>query len=188
MASSSNNATSQLTSSTNRQSRIADAVQVAPYLTHVVRHHGTETRFYFSFRYALTIKSGQVTLIPPENSGRIRKAKKRRPALRDENSSSSLDLLRSPASRSRTHTPRPDSSNSVQSPRYEADVRAGDGVLNGRGNESRDGEHDSFSERRKSRLIAEFRRNDHSELPSPDIRRSNACNSISYGIHHIFIS
>ncbi|KAI5122623.1 hypothetical protein M0805_008712 [Coniferiporia weirii] len=62
-------AASRSTSPSHRQSRVADAVQVAPYLTHVVRHHG------------------QITLIPPENSGRIRKAKKSRPALRSNRSS-----------------------------------------------------------------------------------------------------
>ncbi|PAV15180.1 zinc C3HC4 type (RING finger) [Pyrrhoderma noxium] len=41
-------------------SRAAESVQVAPYLTHIIRHHG------------------QVTLIPPENSGRIRKQKERK--------------------------------------------------------------------------------------------------------------
>ena len=37
--------------------RIAEAVRVAPYLTHVVRHHG------------------RLTLIPPDNAGRVRKAR-----------------------------------------------------------------------------------------------------------------
>lgn len=40
--------------------RIADAAVIAPYLTHIVSHHG------------------QLTLIPPENAGRIRKAKPKR--------------------------------------------------------------------------------------------------------------
>ncbi|THH10860.1 hypothetical protein EW146_g8238 [Bondarzewia mesenterica] len=39
--------------------RVAEAVRVAPYLTHVVRHHG------------------QLTLVPPDNAGRVRKAKTR---------------------------------------------------------------------------------------------------------------
>jgi hypothetical protein len=39
-------------------SRTAEATQVAPYLTHVVSHHG------------------RLTLIPPENAGRTRKTSK----------------------------------------------------------------------------------------------------------------
>ena len=48
-----------------RQQRTDD--RVAPYLTHVVAHHG------------------QLTLIPPQNAGRIRKPtkKKKQPAARD---------------------------------------------------------------------------------------------------------
>ncbi|KAI0266181.1 hypothetical protein BC834DRAFT_1032797 [Gloeopeniophorella convolvens] len=38
--------------------RVADAVRAAPYLTHVIRHHG------------------QLTLIPPDNAGRARKPKR----------------------------------------------------------------------------------------------------------------
>ncbi|KAI0040303.1 hypothetical protein FA95DRAFT_1566516 [Auriscalpium vulgare] len=40
------------------QHTVADAVRVAPYLTHVIRHHG------------------QLTLIPPDNAGRVRKPKR----------------------------------------------------------------------------------------------------------------
>lgn len=39
--------------------RVADAAQIAPYLTHIVSHHG------------------QLTLIPPDNAGRVRKAKQK---------------------------------------------------------------------------------------------------------------
>ncbi|KAH8108767.1 hypothetical protein DFH11DRAFT_1056807 [Phellopilus nigrolimitatus] len=85
-------------SASRRHSRRADAVQVAPYLTHVVKHHG------------------QVTLIPPVNSGRIRKEKKKRPALRNGSHSGdsnfSLDVLRT--SISGIDSPRPGSSNSLR--------------------------------------------------------------------------
>lgn len=40
--------------------RISGAVRVAPYLTHEIRHHG------------------QVTLIPPDNAGRVRKEKEKK--------------------------------------------------------------------------------------------------------------
>ncbi|VDC04708.1 unnamed protein product [Peniophora sp. CBMAI 1063] len=40
--------------------RVQDATRVAPYLTHVVRHHG------------------QLTLIPPDNAGRVRKEERER--------------------------------------------------------------------------------------------------------------
>ncbi|KAI0634670.1 hypothetical protein C8Q77DRAFT_646201 [Trametes polyzona] len=51
-----------------QQPALDDDLQVAPYLTHVVTHHG------------------QLTLIPPQNAGRIRKSKskkKRQPSARD---------------------------------------------------------------------------------------------------------
>ncbi|KAI0312456.1 hypothetical protein OF83DRAFT_646714 [Amylostereum chailletii] len=48
--------------------RAADSTHVAPYLTHVVRHHG------------------QLTLIPPDNAGRVRKAAKREKRPRIERS------------------------------------------------------------------------------------------------------
>lgn len=43
--------------------KIADAARIAPYLTHVVSHHG------------------QLTLIPPENAGRIRQDKPKKSKL-----------------------------------------------------------------------------------------------------------
>ncbi|EJC98314.1 uncharacterized protein FOMMEDRAFT_171216 [Fomitiporia mediterranea MF3/22] len=123
------------TPTSTSMSRVAEAVQVAPYLTHVVRHHG------------------QVTLIPPENTGRIRKGKVKkklqRPGVaRVENSSPSLNDLSAivaagpstSASRSRPQTPRPQtprqrprpaSSNSFRSPSSRTDgssSRPGSGV------------------------------------------------------------
>ncbi|KAK0458990.1 uncharacterized protein EV420DRAFT_344739 [Desarmillaria tabescens] len=47
-------------------SRVADAARIAPYLTHAVSHHG------------------QVTLIPPDNAGRVRKPKTKKGARRAE--------------------------------------------------------------------------------------------------------
>ncbi|KAL5480826.1 hypothetical protein ACEPAI_9766 [Sanghuangporus weigelae] len=103
MASSSRSSTPLSTSPRYLSSRIHDAVQVAPYLTHVIRHHG------------------QVTLIPPENAGRIRKVKKKRPAaVRVENSSASLEMPRASTSRSRPNTPRPHSSSSVHHDRNDS--------------------------------------------------------------------
>jgi hypothetical protein len=40
--------------------RVADAANIAPYLTHAVSHHG------------------QQTLVPPDNAGRVRKVKPRK--------------------------------------------------------------------------------------------------------------
>ncbi|KAL5522528.1 hypothetical protein ACEPAG_8544 [Sanghuangporus baumii] len=103
MASSSRSSTPLSTSPRYFSSRIHDAVQVAPYLTHIVRHHG------------------QVTLIPPENAGRIRKVKKKRPAVAPgASSSASLEIPRASASRSRPNTPRPHSSGSVYHDRSES--------------------------------------------------------------------
>ncbi|KAG7448595.1 uncharacterized protein BT62DRAFT_929682 [Guyanagaster necrorhizus] len=47
-------------------SRVADAARIAPYLTHAVSHHG------------------QVTLIPPDNAGRVRKTKAKKGPRRAE--------------------------------------------------------------------------------------------------------
>ncbi|KAK0203767.1 hypothetical protein DFS33DRAFT_1384027 [Desarmillaria ectypa] len=47
-------------------SRVADAARIAPYLTHAVSHHG------------------QVTLIPPDNAGRVRKLKTKKGVRRTE--------------------------------------------------------------------------------------------------------
>ncbi|SJK98359.1 uncharacterized protein ARMOST_01624 [Armillaria ostoyae] len=47
-------------------SRVADAARIAPYLTHAVSHHG------------------QVTLIPPDNAGRVRKTKAKKGVRRME--------------------------------------------------------------------------------------------------------
>ncbi|KAL5499206.1 hypothetical protein ACEPAH_1724 [Sanghuangporus vaninii] len=103
MASSSRSSTPLSTSPRYSSSRIHDAVQVAPYLTHVVRHHG------------------QITLIPPENAGRIRKVRKKRPgAMRGANSSASLEMPSASTSHSRPNTPRPHSSSSVRLDRNES--------------------------------------------------------------------
>ncbi|KAI0063896.1 hypothetical protein BV25DRAFT_1883167 [Artomyces pyxidatus] len=48
----------QVPSRSGADQRVAEAVRVAPYLTHVIRHHG------------------QLTLIPPDNAGRVRKPKR----------------------------------------------------------------------------------------------------------------
>ncbi|KLO19335.1 hypothetical protein SCHPADRAFT_71245 [Schizopora paradoxa] len=82
------------TTPAHRASRVAEAIQIAPYLTHIVRHHG------------------QLTLIPPENEGRIRKEKGKRIAHNRSKSHSNLSLLnasQSPTSRSRALSSRPSS-------------------------------------------------------------------------------
>ncbi len=55
-----------LTLASITMSRVADAARIAPYLTHAVSHHG------------------QVTLIPPDNAGRVRKTKAKKGVRRME--------------------------------------------------------------------------------------------------------
>lgn len=50
----------------------------APFLTHTVRHHGKPSNIILEL--FLKRSTGQVTLVPPENEGRIRKARKKRRA------------------------------------------------------------------------------------------------------------
>ena len=80
--------------------RVQDATRVAPYLTHVVRHHG------------------QLTLIPPDNAGRVRKEererKRRTPRAEASTSAARIEQTTSGSSSRRDRAPRPASQISVR--------------------------------------------------------------------------
>lgn len=80
------------TSPTSGNEHARDSAYVAPYLTHVVRHHGAfEPHLLASIschgaHLFCSTAAGQLTLIPPENAGRLRKKgkKKSKSRLREE--------------------------------------------------------------------------------------------------------